>query len=87
MNEPTAPDLTTLDDVYPAQYPPNHPKFKAKITTDKVTEIASNVVRSELDANKRLYPNIYDPMQTLIDQKIQANNNFFAIIVAALNHL
>ena len=76
MNEPTAPDLTTLDDVYPAQYPPNHPKFKAKITTDKVTEIASKVVRSELDANKRLYPRLTsshvltDSMQTLIGQKI-----------------
>ena len=74
MNEPTAPDLSKLDDVYPASSPPL--KIYPKLTTDKVTEIASNVVRAELDANKRLYPNIYDPMQTLIDQKIQDNNKF-----------
>ena len=70
MNEPTAPDLSKLDDVYPVSSPPL--KIYPKLTTDKVTEI----VRAELDANQRLYPNIYDPMQTLIDQKIQANNKF-----------
>ena len=70
MTQPTAPDLSKLDDVYPASSPPL--KIYPKLTTDKVTEI----VRAELDANKRLYPNIYDPMQTLIDQKIQANNKF-----------
>ena len=79
MNEPTAPDLSKLDDVYPASNPPL--KIYPKLTTDKVTEI----VRSELDANQRLYeakgfgashhPSL-DPMQTLIDQKIQANNKF-----------
>ena len=78
MNEPTAPDLSKLDDVYPASSPPL--KIYPKLTTDKVTEI----VRAELDADKKLYPQLYpgtmqtpiDPMQTLIDQKIQANNKF-----------
>ena len=73
MNEPTAPDLSKLDDVYPASNPPL--KIYPKLTTDKVTEIASNVVSSELNANQRLYQ-MTDPMQTLIDQKIQANNKF-----------
>ena len=75
MNEPTAPDLSKLDDVYPASSPPL--KIYPKLTTDKVTEI----VRAELDADKKLYPQLYpgtmtDPMQTLIDQKIQDNNKF-----------
>ena len=73
MTQPTAPDISKLDDVYPASNPPL--KIYPKLTTDKVTEIASNVVRSELDANQRLYQ-MTDPMQTLIDQKIQANNKF-----------
>ena len=79
MTQPTAPDLSKLDDVYPASNPPL--KIYPKLTTDKVTEI----VRSELDANQRLYEakgfgashyQMTDPMQTLIDQKIQANNKF-----------
>ena len=77
MNEPTAPKL---DDVYPASSPPL--KIYPKLTTDKVTEI----VNTEL--NKKLYeakgfgashhpsPQMTDPMQTLIDQKIQAKNKF-----------
>ena len=49
MNEPTAPDISKLDDVYPFSNPPF--KIHPKLTTDKVTEI----VRSELEADKKLY--------------------------------
>ena len=67
MTQPTAPDISKLDDVYPFS---NHPlKIYPKLKTDKVTEI----VTTEL--NKKLYPSL-DPMQSIIDQKIQANNKF-----------